>query len=213
MSSGPQLVVMDPVSADDAASSRSSGGQPPPPGDRDLVACAHDDVEAFAELYRRHVRDVHAYVQRRCGSATLADDITAAAFERALRNLGSFRWRDGGFRAWVFRIAGNELIDHHRREAAANRRDHRLLADHQTHEPDPADVFSDHHSDRDGDTEALRRALARLRPRYAEAIALRHLSGLDVAEAAAAMQLSKATFAVTLHRAMKALHHELEVEP
>jgi RNA polymerase sigma-70 factor, ECF subfamily len=210
VNSGPQLVVMDRVSADDAASSRSSGGQPPPPGDRELVASALDDVEAFAELYRRHVRDVHAYVQRRCGSTTLADDITAAAFERALRNLRSFRWRDGGFRAWVFRIAGNELIDHHRREAAAHRRDRRLFTNHEMIEPDPAELFSDQHSERDGD--ALRRALERLRPRYAEAIALRHLSGLEVSEAAAAMQLSKATFAVTLHRAMRALHHELEVE-
>ena len=173
---------------------------------------ALDDVDAFAELYRRHVADVHAYVQRRCGSATLADDITAAAFERALRNLRGFQWRDGGFRAWVFRIAGNELIDHHRREAAAHRRDRRLVAHHDAHAPDPAVVLEDRFARDDRDATQLRNALGRLRPRYAEAISLRHLGGLDVAEAAATMHLSKATFAVTLHRAMKALHQELEAD-
>jgi RNA polymerase sigma-70 factor (ECF subfamily) len=215
--------------ADDAAYSRSSGGQPPPPGDRELVALALDHADAFAELYRRHVRDVHAYITRRCGSSVLADDITAAAFERALRNLRGFRWRDGGFRAWVFRIAANELTDHHRREQATARRDARLMnevmndVNNAVMNPvldeagscvidlawDPAARVDDHLGSDDTMNSTLRAALAALRPRHQEAVTLRHLSGLTPTEAAAAMQMTTATFAVTLHRAMRALRNEM----
>lgn len=181
-----------------------------PSDDRTLAELARDDVEAFATLYRRHVRDVHAFLVRRCGSVTLAEDVTAAAFERALRNLGSFRWRAGGFRAWVFRIALNELTDHHRSEQAARRRNERLAAHEPAVAPDPAADIADL-VDRDAcrDTE-LRAALDRLRPREQAAITLRYLAGLDHRAAAAAMGLPAPTFAVTLHRAMRALRAQLE---
>ncbi len=198
--------------AADAAGSRSSGGEPPPPDDRELVALALDRADAFAELYRRHVRDIHAYVYRRCGSSTVADDVTAAAFERALRHLRRFEWRDGGFRAWVFRIAANELTDHYRREDGRRRRDHRAAAAGigVVFDADPA-IAVDDREDPDGRATAqLRSALALLPPRYQEAITLRYLSGLSQQEAAAAMGSSKATFAVTLHRALRALQQIME---
>ncbi len=201
-------MVVDPGAADDAVASRSSGGTPPPPGDRDLVARARTDADAFAELYRRHVHDVHAYITRRCGSPTLADDITAAAFERALRNLDGFEWRDAGFRGWLFRIAGNELVDHHRRIGAERRRDVRLGARRTESADDPADLVTQ--AGDDATAARLRTALARIAPRYQEAVALRHLSGLDPGEAARVMNVSKPTYAVLLHRAMKALERELE---
>ena len=49
------------------------------------------------------------------GVVEAAEDVTSAAFERALRHLGAFRWRPGGFGPWLFRIAANELVDHYRR--------------------------------------------------------------------------------------------------
>lgn len=192
--------------------SRGSSDGTAPSDDRALAERARVDVEAFATLYRRHVHDVHAFLFRRCGSVTLAEDVTAAAFERALRNVGSFRWRAGGFRAWVFRIALNELTDHHRREQAARRRDERFATNEAAVAPDPAaDIAED--LDR-GSTQSahLRAAIDRLRPRDQAAITLRYLAGLDHHEAAAAMGLSAPTFAVTLHRAMRALQAELKDE-
>ena len=48
----------------------------------------------------------------------LAEDITASTFERAYRTLDRFEWRGGGFGAWLFRIAANELADHYRQGRA-----------------------------------------------------------------------------------------------
>ena len=53
------------------------------------------DSKAFGVIIRRHVTAVHAFVQRRCRSIDLADDLTAAAFEKAWRALPSFRNGEG----------------------------------------------------------------------------------------------------------------------
>jgi RNA polymerase sigma factor (sigma-70 family) len=122
--------------------------------------------------------------------------------------LPAFRWRDGGFPAWLLRIAANEVTDHIRREArATSDRGQRALADLAATGtgPGPDEAFS-------GDDPRLRDAMARLRPRYAEALTLRYFAGLDAAGAAAALKCSPRTFAVVLHRAHAALRGELQRE-
>ena len=67
-------------------------------------------------LYREYVPRIHAFAYRRTNSREVAEDVTAATFERAYRQLARFEWRGGGFGAWLFRIASNELTDHYRRQ-------------------------------------------------------------------------------------------------
>ena len=55
-------------------------------------------------------------------------------------------------------------------------------------------------------------AMDRLSPRYQQALALRYLAGLTPGEAAAAMGVSRATMAVVVHRATRALRKALEAE-
>jgi RNA polymerase sigma-70 factor (ECF subfamily) len=177
--------------------------------ERALVERAKADPRAFGELYRRYMPRVHAFAYRRTGVTEVAEDITSAAFERALRNLHTFTWQPGGFGPWLFRIVSNELADHYRRagrdaspraaEAAV-----RLVA----HAPlDPADEVGE----RDA-VAAMLSAMDRLSPRYQQALALRYLSGLSTEEAAAAMGTSKATLAVIVFRAMRALRRAMETE-
>ena len=174
-----------------------------------LVERARADPSAFAELYRRYLPRVYAFSYRRIGDVEAAEDITSAAFERALRNLGTFRWQGGGFGPWLFRIVANELVDHHReagRAASARTQGaaRRLGADAPD---DPADVVGNRDS-----VEEVLVAMDRLNPRYQQALALRYLSGLSAAEAAAAMGTSRPTMAVVVHRATRALRRALERE-
>ena len=181
-----------------------------PLDEQSLVERARTDREAFTELYRHYVGRVYAFAYRRCGSEATAEDVTAATFEQALRRLESFEWKGGGFGPWLFRIAANELVDQFRAdERARGRRNARamraamLIAAGPGHDPADAD-------DHAGSVEALRAGLGALNPRYQRVISLRYLSGLSPDEAAAAMGVSKATMAVTLHRAMRALRRALD---
>lgn len=166
--------------------------------DRALAARAADDPAAFAELYRRHVGAVYSFAWRRCGSKHLAEDVASATFERALANIDRFEWRGGGFVAWLYRIAGNELAgDHRRRQRAEGPRARAALLALLPVDDVEGNVLAD--------WPRVRTALDGLRPRYQEVIALRYLSGLSPDDAAAALGLSKPVLAVTLHRALAAL--------
>jgi RNA polymerase sigma-70 factor (ECF subfamily) len=92
-------------------------------GDAALVAAAQRDPAAFAPLYLRYAEAVHRYCARRLDDPEAAADATAAVFVRALAALP--RYRERSFRAWLFRIAHNEVIDDYRR---STRRRHAPLA-------------------------------------------------------------------------------------
>jgi RNA polymerase sigma-70 factor (ECF subfamily) len=79
--------------------------------ERTLIEAAQADPARFVDLYERHFNRVYAYVIRRTGSRTEAEDITSTVFERALTNLPRFEWRGVPFVAWLYRIAANALAD------------------------------------------------------------------------------------------------------
>lgn len=182
--------------------------------ERLLVEQARSDPNAFTLLYRAYVGRIHAFAYRRSGSYEDAEEITAAVFERAWRALPSFAWKGGGFEPWLFRIAANELVSHHRRKARVHsERVARVLREMAEElRDDPALAALLDVDDQERRAAELRAALGTLSPRYQEVITLRYLAGLDPAEAAAAMGCSKGTLAVTLHRAMNALRRALQVE-
>jgi RNA polymerase sigma-70 factor (ECF subfamily) len=88
--------------------------------DLQIVARAQSDPNAFAPLYLRYEPIVRGYCQRRLGNLEVAEDATSQIFIRALNALPSFRpdaSRPGStFRAWLFTIAHNIVIDTHRRD-------------------------------------------------------------------------------------------------
>lgn len=83
--------------------------------ERLLIEAAQADPARFAELYDRHVDRVYAYVSRRTGNRSVAEDVTSAVFEQALAGLPRFEWRGVPFVAWLLRIAAHILADHWKR--------------------------------------------------------------------------------------------------
>lgn len=187
-----------------------SSGEDSLDDERALTERARTDRDAFAQLYRRHVSAVYAYAYRQSGSRELAEEATSATFERALRAIGTFEWRGGGVRPWLFRIASNEVTEIYRRQSRAAR-------------PRGQMALRDLASDSDGleghtrldagvDPAVLQRAIASLHPRYREAVTLRYLAGLTAEEAAAALGCTKAVLAVTLHRGLGALRKAMNTQ-
>src|SRR5260221_14158791 len=82
-----------------------------------LIEAAKADPSRFAELYDEHFERVYAYVLRRVGDRSDAQDITADVFQNALANLQRFEWRRAPFAAWLYRIAANAIGDHFHRKS------------------------------------------------------------------------------------------------
>lgn len=188
-----------------------AGGGPPFDDERALVEAARTDAAAFAQLYRHYVPKIHAFAFRRTNSTALAEDITAATFERVYRELDRFEWRGGGFGAWVYRIATNEVIDHYRRQnrSQSDRGQAALGALHISVSEDDVD----HIDDGGAEVRRLLASLSTLNPRYQEAISLRFLSELTPEKAADAMGVTKPVMSVTLSRALSALRKAMHDAP
>jgi RNA polymerase sigma-70 factor (ECF subfamily) len=77
-----------------------------------LLAEAKHDPEAFGRVYDRYFDAIFRYVLNRVAQVSLAEDLTAQTFFKAMRNLWKFRWTGVSISAWLYRIATNEVNAH-----------------------------------------------------------------------------------------------------
>jgi RNA polymerase sigma-70 factor (ECF subfamily) len=86
------------------------------PAEADLLRRARArDPEALTELYDRFAPALHAYIYRRVGDGSLAEDLTADVFVNALEALDQGRFATQSVQAWLYRLAHNRVVDHYRR--------------------------------------------------------------------------------------------------
>ena len=169
--------------------------------DQTLVAPARETPAeadlAFERLYRSSRDDVYAYVAGVLRDRSAAEEVTAAAFERAFRKRGRFDSRRGSARAWLFGIARNAALDELRRR----RRQAELDAE-------PADVVTpatDALAEGGARRTTLIAALAGLDPRERELVAMKFFAGLSNAEIAAVLGISESNAGSKLHRVITKL--------
>jgi RNA polymerase sigma-70 factor (ECF subfamily) len=159
-------------------------------GQRELAS-----PDPVAAIYHRALPYVYGYLLSRCGSVSVAEDLTAETF---LAAVASVRKPDAPevTVAWLIAVARHKLSDHWRRTA----REQRTLA--ATAEPaqavdDPWDQWLD--------TEAAYAALRCLSGQQRAALTLRYLDGLPVAEVARHLGRSVHATETLLVRAKTAL--------
>jgi RNA polymerase sigma-70 factor, ECF subfamily len=156
--------------------------------------------DPLVAIYRRALPQVYGYLLPRCGSAAVAEDLTAETFMAAVAAT-----RRGAAPevtvAWLVGVARHKLVDHWRRVA----REERGLAalEHVTEGLD--DPWEDRL-----DAEAAHAALARLSAPQRVALTLRYLDGLPVAEVAEHLGRSLQATETLLVRARAALRRVYE---
>lgn len=152
---------------------------------------------AFDRLYRSSRDDVYAYVASLLRDAPAAEEVTAAAFERAYRRRNRFDPDRGEPRAWLFGIARNAALDELRRRG----RQAELTAE-------PADldgIGAEEGAERSERRLAVSAALEHLAPRERELIALKFFAGLENREIARVLGIGESNAGTRLHRAMTKL--------
>lgn len=165
---------------------------------RTAAATGRSQDEAFLSFYAATARPLWAYLRASCGDRAVADDLLQESYLRMLtvdlRHEG-----ESGQRAYLYRIAGNLLHDHWRRErrrpSTAPLIDEEATA-HASHD----------HAATAGDAQMdVQRALARLAPRDRQLLWLAHVEGATHREVAAALGLGVASVRVLLFRARRRL--------
>jgi RNA polymerase sigma-70 factor (ECF subfamily) len=85
------------------------------PDERLLVEAAQRDPVKFGDLYELHFERVYAFIARRVGDRSTAEDLTSEVFHKALANLRNYEFRGAPFGAWLIRIAANAVADQFKR--------------------------------------------------------------------------------------------------
>lgn len=151
----------------------------------------------FEELYRSSRDDVFAYVAGLLRDRSAAEDVTAAAFERAFRKRAKFDPKRGEPRAWIFGIARNAALDELRRRGRQ--------AEMTTEPPDEMQPSPEDLADRGIRRSIVSAAFEKLTPGERELISLKFFAGLSNAEIAQVIGASETNAGTKLHRTVTKL--------
>lgn len=157
--------------------------------------------QSFAAVAERHLDDVHAYLVHLTGNRSIAEELAAATFERALRAWKRFDPRRASAKTWLCQIARSTALDHFRAEERRRRREGTYALSKQIDAGEP--VFGD------GYSPALEAALRALSAAEREVIALRVLLDLDGETAARVLGISPTACSTRLSRALKKLEENV----
>lgn len=146
----------------------SMAQQIPVASDEDsLVNAARHDSEAMAQLFRRYYPPITQYIHRRTGDRAVAEDLSSEVFLAMVRYLPRYRIGNTPFRAWLYRIATNQV----NRWASRKRRWNWLpLGNHAATEKESTSEEAAH----------IRLALLKLPVHYQSALALHYLEDLSL---------------------------------
>jgi RNA polymerase sigma-70 factor (ECF subfamily) len=166
--------------------------------DADLVAAARaGKAGAFERLFQRYWRVVMKLSLSHIADVMEAEDAAIETFEGVARGLARFR-AEARFSTWLYRVALNR-ISHHRRKS---RNEPTMVPVVETDAVTPA---LEDERDLRLELAAVLADIRRLPTQQAQALTLRHLVGLELAEVAAVLGVSNATAGMRIARAAAAL--------
>jgi RNA polymerase sigma factor (sigma-70 family) len=155
----------------------------------------------FESLYRTSRDDVYAYVAGIVRDRAAAEEVTAAAFERALTRRSSYSAGRGSPRAWLFGIARNAAYDELRRRGRTE-----PMADPEERRPGAGDSTAEVALRR----AALADALGRLSRDERELVGLKFEAGLANAEIGTVLGISETNVGTRLSRVVAKLRTAME---
>ena len=178
-----------------------------------LLECAkrHDTV-ALDRLYQLYIEKVYRYIWYRVGEQATAEDLAMDVFVRLVEHIEGFRippqHQVAAFSAWLFRIAGNLVNDHHRRRV---RTDHYVESKQNELSWAGTDAF-DRELRHMATQDQLRKALTQLNDSQRDVLYYRFVADLSSKQTASAMKKSESAIKALQHRALESLRRALGVE-
>ncbi len=177
-----------------------------------VVRAKEGDHAALRPLLEKYGPILYrAVLLPRLGDEARARDALADTYAKVVATLPRYEWHPAGIWPWLRTIAFHVAID----QLRARKRETPFDVDELTREADQQrDVASTDTTYLEAEESRrakakVEEALARINPRYAEAIRLRVLEERPREEVAKALGATPATFDVILHRAMAALRKAL----
>ncbi|NIR51121.1 RNA polymerase sigma factor [candidate division KSB1 bacterium] len=174
-----------------------------PPEELTWIEQTRENPNAFQPIFDKYHDVIFNYVLRRTGNPNLAQDITANTFLKAINHLKDFTWQGVSLSSWLYRIATNEINEHHRKFK-------RMV-------PLTAELTDTLRSERNTDTalleieesiarnekfKAISSALSKLKLKYQTVLTLRYFEDKSMKEIAEILDLPENTVKTRIRRGL-----------
>lgn len=167
------------------------------------------DREAFGELYNIYITSVFRFVLLKVSHREEAEDLTADIFTKAWQHLTNAAASEvRHFRAFIYKIARNTIIDFYRARAKKT--------------TDPLEALQEVPDETQNigaaletasDIDMLLKAMRQLKQEYQDVLFLRYVEDMSIADMAQALDKNQTAIRVTLHRAVKKLETIISRSP
>ncbi|MDD5369595.1 MAG: sigma-70 family RNA polymerase sigma factor [Anaerolineaceae bacterium] len=168
------------------------------PDDELIVRAYYGDREAFGDLYERYLTRIYRYIYFRIANSDEAEDLTEVVFQKAWEALSGIRLEDFQFKAWIYRIAHNQVIDRYRTHRVEISLEQLNAVGDADQDPEAAQSTHEWIGE-------LRNSVLSLEPIFQEVILYRFVLGYSHAETAEIMGKSVIYVRVLQHRALAKL--------
>ncbi len=183
-----------------------------------IVEESRKNPGAFGKIFEEYYPAIYRYALHRMGNVDAANDVAAEVFFKALNKLSGFKWAGVPFSAWLYRIAGNEIIDYYRGRK---------------HEPDSYDAYETEFNVLDKNAQAniekemleaqeevekngkfieAREALKTLPAKYQEVLTLRFIEDRKILEICAILGKGEGTVKSLISRGVSRLKEYFEAK-
>jgi RNA polymerase sigma-70 factor (ECF subfamily) len=162
----------------------------------------HNNID-WEVVYADQMPRIYNFFRYRLGDDLLAEDLTAATFEKGWRYRNKYRHDLSAFSTWLFTIARNLATDHLRQD----KRELPLTDFHQLAD----DRSLEEQVQRQDDLKRLAALLSQLNARERELVSLKYGAALTNRAIAAVTGLSESNVGTILNRTVQKLRDEWEV--
>ncbi len=167
-----------------------------------MAAVARGDLGSMSEIYRNRHRALFRFFFRLTGRQATAEDLVHEVFLRMIRYRHTYRGEnsDGGFEAWMYRIARNALTDHARKNRHETAAEEGVVEAVESMRPTPFETTAKRQ-----DLALLHRALRELPDEKRELLVLTRFQNLTYEQIGVILGCGAGTVKTRVFRAMKEL--------
>ncbi len=168
---------------------------------------AAGDTDAFRKLFQRYYPRIYAFVLRRLGESTAAEDTTVETFAELWRTAKKFRGESRPS-TWIYGIAHFKALAA-RRAAGRNKRSKVISVDFETLSRAPAEEDLEEKLEAREEVRRVRQAIQALPQRYRQVIELAFFENLPYGEIARRLGMAEGTVKTQVSRARERLRRQL----
>lgn len=156
--------------------------------------------ELFAEMYDKNMPGVYRYISYRVGNPSVAEDLTADVFEKALRNFDRYRKEKASPATWLTAIARNTVIDYFRKSGRIQ-----VVREEDAPEEASKEPLVEEQIAKLEEVRQLKLCLAGLPQFDQDLISLKFGAGMNNREIARVLNVSESNVGTRLYRAVRKL--------